>query len=103
MFAVELTPQAYADLDDMYLYIADRGFPDNALAFTDRVFDFCQQLAIAPHRGRAYFENKPGLRVLAFRDQANICFTVEQPQRKVIVLRILGRGESIERAFPPPH
>ena len=53
MYLVDLAPEAYEDLDEMYLYIADRGFPDNALAFTQQVFDFCQELAIAPHRDSA--------------------------------------------------
>jgi toxin ParE1/3/4 len=48
-----MSPESNADLDRIYLEIAEAGFPDNAYAFTGKITDFCHELRTFPYRGTA--------------------------------------------------
>jgi len=83
----------------MYYDIASAGFPDNALAFTIRVTDFCHTLDTFPQRGTPRFKIRPGLRVVSYKDQVTIAFQIREAAKEVFILRILRKGQSLEKAF----
>ena len=87
------------DLIRAYRYIALQGFPENAARLTSALADFCSGLYIFPNRGTLREDLRLGLRVLGYKDQAIIAFAVDEIRATVTILRILRRGQSIERAF----
>ena len=97
MYRVLLSGRAIADLNRMYYYIAKAGFPENALTFTDRVTNFCQTLCTFPHRGVRRFDLQSGLRIVSFNGQAIVAFQVREAPKEVLVLRILRKGQNLEK------
>lgn len=87
---VVFTPRAEADLEWLYDIIADAGFPDRALEYTDRVRAFCAGLDIASERGQRRDEIRPGLRVTGFERRVTIAFVVED--ERVVILRLFYGG-----------
>jgi toxin ParE1/3/4 len=99
MYKVELSPQAEADLLRICSDIAAAGFPMNADRFTRRLYDFCQSLRLAPRMGNKRPNVAPELLVVGYRRQATICYMVDELTGTITILRVLRRGQSIERAF----
>ena len=98
-----MSPESNADLDRIYLGIAEAGFPENAYAFTDKIAAFCQELRDFPNRGTARSAIAPNLRTIGFRRLVTIAFHVQQQEQLVIVDRILEKGRSLEKAFRKPR
>jgi plasmid stabilization system protein ParE len=57
---VFFAPEAEAQLIEILRYIAGRGDPDNALAFTQTIIDYCESLADLPQRGTRRDYIRPG-------------------------------------------
>ena len=97
MKEIVFAEDAQVDLDDVFTRIADRANVSVALAYTDRIRSYCQRLNQFPVRGVRREKIRPGLRTLGWRRRATIAFIIEED--RVVVLRILGAGRSIEKAF----
>jgi plasmid stabilization system protein ParE len=52
-FHVVITPEAQADLDSLYAYIADQAGKKVAQTFIDRLRGYCLGLSHAPQRGES--------------------------------------------------
>lgn len=94
---VVFTPEARADLFELYEYIAERGSPDRALAYIERIEKACLSLRTLPGRGTLREDVRPGLRVMGFERRVLIAFRVNS--KSIAILRILYAGRSLERAF----
>jgi toxin ParE1/3/4 len=96
-FKVVLTPEAQADLLDLYDYIAVHGSPERAIAYIERIEKACMSLRTIPDRGTLREDLRPGLRVIGFERRALIAFRVRSDT--VAILHILYGGRSLEHAF----
>lgn len=98
-YTIIFTPESEADLERIYEYIADKGFPDNALRFTESIVRFCGSLAMAPKRGAPRPGVLPGLRILGFHRSVAIIFQVRDKEKEVRIARILHGGQDAGKAL----
>lgn len=98
-YKVILGAESEHDLDKIYEYIVEQGFPENALRFTESIVRFCKTLGLAPNRGTQHFDVLPGLRILGFHNSVEVIFQVKDEVREVHVARILHGGEDVERVL----
>jgi toxin ParE1/3/4 len=73
---VEFSPEALADLLDLYDYISIRDGAERAIGYIGRIEDCCRSLASFPERGVRREDLRPGLRVLGFERRAVIAFRI---------------------------
>ena len=99
MYSVILSPEAEADLVEIYLVNARCGFPENAAGFIDKVWSFCQDLQTFPNRGTARSDIAPGLRTVSFNKQVNIIFEVIEKEKLVTIARIVNGRRNLEKAL----
>lgn len=98
-YKVILTAESENDLDRIYDYIEQKGFPNNALSFTESIVRFCMSLGIAPNRGTKHFEVRAGLRSIGFHRSVVIIFRVDERTKQVSIARILHGGQDLHRAL----
>jgi plasmid stabilization system protein ParE len=96
---VIFSPESESDLERIYLSIAYAGFPSNAAGFTKRIVEFCTSMTTFPKRGQSHDDISRGLRSVGYDKQVNIIFRVSESPREVLIVRILNKGESLERAL----
>jgi toxin ParE1/3/4 len=94
---VLFSASAQADLDQLFEWIADRAGLATALAYTERIRRYCSGFEQFPERGTKRDELRVGLRTVGFERRVTIAFTVQA--ERVIILRILYAGRSLERTF----
>jgi toxin ParE1/3/4 len=63
---VVFTPEARADLLELYEYIAEHGGSDRALGYIERIEKECISLQTIPQRGTLRDDLRPGLRIVGF-------------------------------------
>jgi toxin ParE1/3/4 len=93
-YTIRFLPTATRDLRRMYDYIEPRGGSAVARDFVARLHGYCLSLDTFPDRGTVRNDIRPDLRILGYRRQATIAFTVHEGE--VVILRILGRGQDVE-------
>lgn len=96
---VFFTPEAEADLNDLFDFIAGRSSQERALRYIARIERTCMSLRTLPERGTLREDLRPGLRVIGFERRVLIAFQVRSGS--VAIIRILYGGRSVELAFPP--
>jgi toxin ParE1/3/4 len=96
---VVFTPEAEADLLNLYDYIAERSGPARAIGFLDRVETYCLGFATAGERGTRRDDLRPGLRIVGFQRRLTIAFHVAPDT--VVIDRIFYRGRDVAGAFSP--
>jgi plasmid stabilization system protein ParE len=94
-YTVLFLPEATADLRGIYDHIAPQSGDAVARDFVGRLYGYCLGLDTFPERGTVRNDIRPSLRILGYRRQATIAFTVHE--EAVAILRILGRGQDVER------
>jgi toxin ParE1/3/4 len=92
-----VSPEARAQLDALYDYVAAAASPDTALRFNNSVLDQLDKLRDFPIRGSARDDILPGLRTIGFRRRVTIAFVVEAAA--VVVLGIFYGGQDFETAL----
>ncbi len=92
--AVFFSPQARADLEELYLYIAESDGDDRALAYLERIEEYCRGFATFPERGRSREDLHPGLRIIGFERRLTMAFVVAED--RVTFLRVLYAGRRLE-------
>lgn len=97
MRQVVFSPRAEAQLEAIYRYIVHQPGEQRAETFVTRLLAACRGLADFPERGAQRDDVAPGLRVMGYRRQATIAFTVEAD--RVLIQGVFGRGRDVERAF----
>lgn len=93
-YSVRFVPAATRDLKQLYDFIAASAGDRIARDFVERLHRYCLQLDMFPQRGTLRNDIRPGLRILGYRRQATIAFTVHEDA--VMILRVFGRGRDFE-------
>jgi toxin ParE1/3/4 len=92
--SVRFSPEAIADLQEMYDYIEPRGGKAVAAAYISRIYQYCLDMGMFPERGIKRDDLWTGLRFVGFKRQATIA--IELTASELRVVRILGRGRDVE-------
>ena len=93
-YEVVLSPEAQADLEELYDWIAERASPAVALGYLERLGDHLRGYAHAPERGHRRDDLRPGLRIAGFERRVTIAFTVDEG--RVTILRLAYGGRDLE-------
>jgi toxin ParE1/3/4 len=102
-YRVAFDPRAEADLQQIYLYLADLAGHRIASAYVNQIIDYCQEFETFPERGRRLDHMRPGLRTVGFKRKATIAFLVRADS--VTILRIFNHGRNAvldDGNEPPP-
>lgn len=91
---VRFSPEALADLTQMYDYIAPRGGARVAAAYVARIYQYCLDMGTFPERGARRDDLWQGLRLVGFERKATIA--IEVMPDEVRIVRVLGRGLDVE-------
>lgn len=94
---VVFSPEARAQLVDLYRYIAREAVPATAQTFTDAIVAYCEALRTFPLRGTRRDEVVSGLRTIGFCRRVTIAFTVDDDA--VTILGVFYAGQDYERAL----
>lgn len=93
-FEVVLSPEARADLLDLYEWVAEQASPILAMRYVERIEDHLKGYAHAPERGHRRDDLRPGLRVAGFERRVTIAFMVVED--RVTILRLAYGGRNLE-------
>jgi|ERR1700691_3757721 toxin ParE1/3/4 len=94
VYSVVFSPEAEAQIVDLYSYIAVEASPEIAARFTDGIVTYCESLSTFPNRGDRREDIRPGLRVTNYRKRVAIAFNVEES--RVNILGIFYGGQDYE-------
>ena len=83
-YTVVFTPEAEAQLIELYGYIAAKATPETAARFTDGIVTYCESLSSFPVRGTRRDDVRPGLRITSYRRRVVIAFAIENKQVQII-------------------
>lgn len=83
-YTVVFTPEAEAQLVELYGYIAEAASPEVAARFTDGIVTYCESLSTFPNRGNRREDIRPGLRVTSYRKRVAIAFDVDEDRVNII-------------------
>ncbi len=75
---VVYSPRAHEQLRTIYDWIAGEAGPVMAQRYVLSIYDYCDDLANFPLRGRARDDLSPGMRVIGFRRRAIVAFLVTE-------------------------
>ena len=70
------SPEAEAQLLDIYQYVGEAASPETAERFTTSIVDYCEALQLFPERGTLREDLRPGLRTVGFKRSVTIAFFV---------------------------
>lgn len=93
-YAVVFTPEAEAQLIEIYRYISEAASPEIAARFTDAIVTYCESLQNFPRRGVRRDDIRPGLRTTSFRKRVVIAFNVET--ERVNIIGVFYGGQDFE-------
>ena len=96
-FGVIFSPEAQAQLLELYDYIADRAGPNVAIGYISRIEAYCRNFERFPERGAKRDDIRLGLRTIGFERRVTIAFHIE-PDAVVIDGMFYG-GRDIEAAL----
>jgi toxin ParE1/3/4 len=99
IYQVLFSEEAEQDLLDLYDYIADHDGEPRALAYIERIEEWCASLRRLPRRGTSRDDIRPGLRTAGFERRITVAFQVTADS--VIILRILYGGRDADRLIHP--
>ena len=91
---VEIAPEAEADMDAIYDWVAEQAGHSVAINYLDALERFCQSLEVASERGSRRDDVRENLRILGFRRRVTIAFVVEDT--RVVILRSFYGGQNWE-------
>jgi len=94
---VLFSPEAVADLLNLYEYIAERSGPARAIGYVGRLEQYCLGFRFSAERGTKRDDLRPGLRTVGFERRVTIAFHVEA--RSVVIDRIFYAGRNVKHAF----
>jgi toxin ParE1/3/4 len=89
---VVFTPEAEADLNNLFDFITARSDVQTALNYVSRIEEFCSGLDLASERGTLRDDIRTGLRIVGFERRSVIAFTVEED--RVVILRFFSGGQN---------
>ncbi len=96
-YIVVFSPEAEAQLVELYGYIAAEASPEIAARFTDGIVTYCESLSTFPNRGNRRDDIRPGLRVTSYRKRVAIAFNVDE--ERVNIIGVFYGGQDYEGAL----
>lgn len=93
-FTVIFAPEALAQLEALYRYVAAAAAPDIAYRYTSAIISYCEGLHTFPHRGTRRDDVRPGLRVTNYKKRAVIAFEVNADV--VSIIGVFYGGQDFE-------
>ncbi len=96
-YTVVFSPEARAQLAELYRYIAGVASPERAARYTDAIVTHCEGLNMFPIRGVVRDDIRPGLRIANYRKRAIIAFSVFGDT--VSIIGIFYGGQDYEAAL----
>ena len=96
-YAVVFTPEAEAQLIELYGYIAAESSPEISARYTDGIVTYCESLSTFPNRGNRRDDIRPGLRVTSYRKRVAIAFNVDDD--RVNIIGVFYGGQDYEGAL----
>jgi plasmid stabilization system protein ParE len=97
LYIVVFTPEAEAQLLELYGYIATEASPEVAAQFIDGIVSYCESLSTFPLRGIRRDDVRPGLRITSFRRRVVVAFHVDA--ERVNIVGIFYGGQDYEGAL----
>jgi toxin ParE1/3/4 len=94
---VVFSPEAAADLSELYDYIARQSGHSLAFNYLKRIEGYCAGFKFSAERGTKRDDLRPGLRIVGFERRITLAFHVDTDT--VVIDRILYGGRDIRRAF----
>lgn len=91
-YRVVLSPEAEADLNAIYDWIANKSSPEIAFGYISRIEAHLRSFDTAPMRGTVRNDVRPGLRVTGLERRVTIAFTVAGSD--VVILRLFYGGQN---------
>jgi len=96
-YKVSLKPDAIADLQTIYEYIAlEKGMPEVAWAYIQRLEKSCNKLENAPLRGQKRDDLRKNLRIVPIDKNAVAAFEVDEDAQLVTILNIFHGGQDYD-------
>ncbi|WP_263385572.1 type II toxin-antitoxin system RelE/ParE family toxin [Granulicella arctica] len=83
-YTVVFTPEAEAQLLELYGYLAVEASPETAARFTDGIVTYCESLSTFPLRGTRRDDVRLGLRITSYRKRVVVAFAVDADQVQII-------------------
>ncbi len=93
-YRVVFAPEALAQLEALYRYVAQAASPDIAARYTDAIVSYCEGLESFAQRGTRRDDIRPGLRITNYKGRAVIAFAVDA--EVVSVIGIYYGGQDYE-------
>lgn len=97
MFRVIYTAECRAQLKDLRDYIAARESKRVAGRYMARLKAFCDELAVAPHRGEHREGIKFGQRSIGFEKRVSVVFEVVEAEKVVNIAGIRYAGQRFDQ------
>jgi len=94
---VVFAPEALADLDDIFAWIADAASVAVAQSYVERIRVYCQGFAMFLERGTLRGDLRRGLRTIGYQRRLTIAFVVDGDE--VVFVRFANRGRDIGTLF----
>lgn len=91
-YEVVFSPEAHAQLLELYWYIAEATTADTASRYTGDLVDYCESLKTFPMRAIDRGDIRPGLRITNFRRRTVIAFAAQGAQISILGLFHGGRN-----------
>ena len=88
------SPEAQAQLGQLYRDIAADRSPETAASYTGAIVDYCESLRTIPYRGTMRDDVRPGLRITNYRKRAVIAFIADEGI--VSILGVFYGGQDYE-------
>jgi toxin ParE1/3/4 len=95
IYEVRFSKRSQADLISIYEYISARSDSSRALAYFERIRDYCLTLSRFPQRGTSWDHVLRGVRVVGFERRVSIAFRIKS--RTVTIVRVLYGGRSVDK------
>ena len=99
VYPVVFAPEALAQLEALYAYIANAASPMVAQRYTEAIVSYCETLKAFPLRGTRRDDIRPGLRITNYKGRAVIAFDVSDEQ--VSVIGVFYGGQDYETVLNP--
>lgn len=90
---IAFSPEARADLLELYDWVANAASPDMAMAYIERIEQFISGFELGSERGTRRDDIRPGLRTAGFERRLTVAFVVSE---QVTILRIFYGGRDWE-------
>ena len=98
---IVFSPEADAQIIDIYRYIAREASATVAERFTAAIVDYCERFETFPERGTPRDDLRLGLRTVGFRRSITIAFTVDVDI--VTIIGVFYGGQDFEVVFKDAH